>query len=198
MKGIKKAELVEGVVYMASPVSIDEHSTIDNVVGGWLMCYRAATPGLKSGTNGTLKLDALNEFQPDQCLYILPEFGGQTAKKGRYLTGGPELVVEFSATSASIDLRRKKEVYLRHRVREYIVVRTYDSRIDWFERTGDEFVPIAHGADGVLRSRYFPGLWLHVEGLLADDAATVLKTLHLGLATPEHAAFVASLASRKS
>ncbi|HEX5500158.1 MAG TPA: hypothetical protein VFX03_13060, partial [Thermomicrobiales bacterium] len=45
MPALKKAELVEGVVYMPSPVSA-KHSGPHADLVGWLMVYRSATPGL--------------------------------------------------------------------------------------------------------------------------------------------------------
>jgi hypothetical protein len=45
----------------------------------------------------------------------------------------------------------------------------------------------------------FPGLWLDVKALLADNPAKVIATLQKGLASGEHAAFVKKLsASEKS
>src|SRR5437868_1986062 len=74
MPGLKHAELIDGIVYMPSPVSrkhSDFHSAIDN----WLGHYAVRTPGWRSGLEGTwlMKEDAP---QPDITLRILPEYGG--------------------------------------------------------------------------------------------------------------------------
>ncbi len=47
--------------------------------------------------------------------------------------------------------------------------------------------------NGVLRSEVFPGLWLPVDALWAGDLALMLAVLQQGLASPEHAAYLASL-----
>ena len=78
---------------------------------------------------------------------------------------------------------------------EYLVWRVYDSEIDWFVLTEDEYRPLALDAAGILRSRTFPGLRLASNALLAGDFAGVLSDLSNGLDTPEHAAFVAKLRS---
>jgi len=49
------------------------------------------------------------------------------------------------------------------------------------------------GADGVLRSEKFPGLWLDPAALLARDSKRLLDVLRLGIASPQHAAWVAGL-----
>ncbi len=49
MPHIKKAELVEGVVYVASPVRIKNHGRPHAQIVGWLVTYSAATPGVDVG-----------------------------------------------------------------------------------------------------------------------------------------------------
>src|SRR5438876_9187664 len=71
---IKNAELIGGIVYMSSPVSV-EHGDMDGDVGCWLGHYKAATPGTASGHNTTSFL--LDDTpQPDLNLRVLPEYGG--------------------------------------------------------------------------------------------------------------------------
>jgi hypothetical protein len=52
-------------------------------------------------------------------------------------------------------------------------------------------------ADGLWRSRIFPGLWLDGKALLARDLRQVLDRLNEGLRSPEHEQFVARLAARR-
>jgi hypothetical protein len=61
--GIKKAELIGGIVYMPSPVSWD-HGVKDGYGGAWLVTYHAGTPGTDAGLNATTFL--LDDIpQPD-------------------------------------------------------------------------------------------------------------------------------------
>src|SRR5437773_2711968 len=101
---VNKAELVEGVVYMPSPVSADEHGEPHFDLIGWLAVYRAQTPGVIGGDNTTLRLDVDNEPQPDAHLRIRPESGGTARIVDGFIEGAPEFVAEVSATSASYDL----------------------------------------------------------------------------------------------
>src|SRR3954453_2176792 len=72
-----RAELIGGVVYMPSPLSLS-HGNFDGLVTPWLPLYRRATPGVQAASNASVLLDDLGEPQPDNLLRILPEFGGQS------------------------------------------------------------------------------------------------------------------------
>jgi len=191
---IKKAELVEGVVFVASPVRFREHAFPDAQLMVCLGVYCAGTPGLVEGHNATVRLDLDNVFQPDALLMIEPQFGGQShVDRDGYVAGAPEFVVEIAASSASLDLNAKLSVYRRNQVREYLVWRTIDRQFDWFTLQGSEFVRLAPDAAGIFRSALFPGLWIDSAALLRGDLAGALNCLRDGLATAEHAEFVARL-----
>lgn len=78
MPQIKKAELIEGIVYVASPVRAASHGRPHAQIIGWLLVYKAATPGVDLEDNATVRLDADNEPQPDAVLRIEPEVGGNS------------------------------------------------------------------------------------------------------------------------
>jgi Uma2 family endonuclease len=193
MPGVKKAELIEGTVYMPSPVRL-AHGASDSLIQGWLGSYAARTPGTQAAANVTVRLDPENVPQPDALLRILPECGGQTRLDAAgYLSGPPELIVEVAASSVAIDLHDKLRAYRRAGVREYLVWRTLDRQLDWFVLDQDEYRSNAPASQGVLRSPHFPGLALAVDALLENDSAKVLDVLQIEMQTPAHAAFVAQL-----
>ncbi len=191
-----KAELVEGVVYVSSPISI-AHAEPHGFVVAWLGAYCAATPGAKLADNATVRLDPENEVQPDALLRIEKDRGGRSVVSDEgYLEGAPELIVEIAATSASYDLHDKLRAYRRNGVQEYAVWQVYDRKLDWFELKEGEYEPLAPDANDTIHSRVFPGLRLAVKPLLEGNLAAVLAELHKGLATPEHSAFVEKLAGK--
>ncbi|OWK39675.1 hypothetical protein FRUB_05565 [Fimbriiglobus ruber] len=106
-----------------------------------------------------------------------------------------ELVVEVANTTAGRDLGPKMLAYQEDGVPEYIVWRTAEAVIDWFVLKRKKYVPLAPDADGILQSQIFPGLWLDPVALLNWDMPRVLAILQQGLASPEHATFVAKLAT---
>ena len=194
---IKKAELIEGIVYTPSPVRLvhaGPHAMIETV----LLVYTASTPRVRGANNATVRLDLDNEPQPDVLLYIEEAAGGQSrVSDDGYLEGAPELIVEVAASSASIDMHDKLHVYRRNGVREYIVWRTIEQHIDWFELADGEYRPLSPDDDGVIHSRAFPGLWLHAGALLKGDLAGALAELDRGVESPEHRRFVDRLAQRE-
>ena len=193
MPKLKKAELIEGVVHMASAVRFRHHGRPHAHLIGWLVHYEASTPGVEAGDNSTARMDLDNEPQPDALLLIEPARGGQAIiDADDYVKGAPELVAEVPASRASYDLHAKLTVYRRNGVREYLVWRVLDRAIDWFVPRGGQFVPLAP-AGGLLKSEVFPGLWLDPEALVAGDMTRVLAVLQQGLNSPEHAAFVTRL-----
>ena len=151
MPDLKKAELIDGQVYidspayhptdrgvvMASPVFFHEHAAPHFDLIAWLGFYRSATPGVVGGDNGTVHLDGANLPQPDAMLLILPSQGGQ-ARFGdnKIIHGAPELVAEVAYSSVRYDLHAKFEAYQRNGVREYVAWRIEAGEIDWFASRG--------------------------------------------------------------
>ncbi len=180
---------------MPSPLS-DDHGEQNNDVSGWLFLYKRFTPGVRSPNDATVMLDELGEPQPDCQLRIPAELGGQThVDEIGYITGAPELIVEIARSSRSYELNQKKADYERAGVVEYVVVELDPHRIHWFIRRGTRFVQRRPGPDGIYRSTVFPGLWLDPDALYSQDLDRLIHVLEQGLATPEHAAFVAKLAA---
>ena len=194
MPGLKKAELIEGEVHMPSPVRQGGHSHPHTRLVTWLGNYETSTPGVEAGDNGSVRLDLDNEPQPDAFLFIRPEFGGQARiSEDDYIEGAPELVAEIASSSVGYDLGKRMNAYRRNGVREYIVWRVIERQVDWCVNQEGRFEPLAPGADGVLRSVVFPGLWLDPAALARGDQATVEAVFRQGLNSPEHADFVARL-----
>ena len=194
MPHVKKAELIEGVVYLPSPVRQKRHSGPHTDAIGWLHNYKAATPGVDTGDNATVRLDLDNEPQPDAVLFIEPEYGGQIRiSEDDYIENAPELVVEVASSSASYDLDPKLKVYRRNGVLEYIVWRVLDKELDWFILREGVYQRHVATPDGLLKSEAFPGLWLDAQALLARRHADVALALKAGLASPKHAQFVEKL-----
>jgi len=192
MPQVKKAELVEGTVYMPSPVRVRRHAIPHSQLAGWLVVYASETPGIECCDNSTVRLDLDNEPQPDLVLLKLPAKGGQTRiSEDDFIEGAPELAVEIVGSSRAYDLHQKKMTYRRNAVREYLAWITGEKRVVWWELREGDYQEITPAADGLLKSHVFPGLWLDAAALLRGDMKGVLASLRRGLESPDHQAFLA-------
>lgn len=194
MPALKKAELIEGVVHMGSPVRLERHGQQHVLISFWVGVYLTQTPSVRAGDNITVRLDGDNMPQPDVAMMIAADKGGQSQLNADgYVEGAPELIIEIAASTASIDLNTKMRIYRRNNVREYVVWRVLDGAIDWLHLVDGEYRPLTAGTDGLIRSQVFPGLWLDPVALIAFDFARVLAVAQQGLADEAHRAFVARL-----
>jgi len=149
--------------------------------------------------NNTQILGPESEPEPDACLFILPDHCGSVyVDEDEYLHGAPELIVEVSSSTESIDLHRKKLDYQKAGVREYVVLALRMQQVFWFLRQRGKYKEVPLPGDGIFRSRMFPGLWLDAEAMLRCLRPGVLAALKQGLATAEHTAFVAKLQKQAS
>ncbi len=169
---LKKAELIEGVVYLPSPVRATAHGDLHAQMTAWLGAFASTARDARVSDNATVILDTDNEVQPDLSLRRVD--GGTSRLEDDYIVGPPELIIEIAASSAAIDLHDKKNAYRRNGVQEYIVWRVFDEAIDWWHLVDGEYRPLPTRDDGVVESNIFPGLRLHVPAMLRGDMATVL------------------------
>jgi hypothetical protein len=187
-----KAELIDGVVYVSSPVRVIHAAPHSDLIT-WLGTYRASTPGTEVVDNATDRMDDTNEPQPDAMLYVdVDRSTRMRLSADGYLEGIPEFIAEVAASSVSKDLGPKLQAYARNAVQEYLVWRVEDEAVDWFTLRDGSYVPLPVES-GIVRSAVFPGLWLDVAAMADRDISRVLTVLQEGLATPEHTAFVAQL-----
>ena len=194
MPNLKKAELIEGVVYIPHRYGVMAQAEARAAMVGWLGRYAVDTPETTVGAKPSIRLDLDNEPQPVAVLIIEPSVGGQVRfNEDDFLEGAPELVAEVAASSAAIDLGDKKRAYRRSGVQEYIVWQVFDQKIDWFQLQDGDYVSLVPDEQGILHSQVFPGLWLNVAAMLQGDMRSVLAVLQTGIDSEAHQAFVQQL-----
>lgn len=192
-----KAELIGGVVYMPSVALKRPHGRSHSLLIRWLGAYEDATAGVEVYDNATTVMADDSEPQPDACLIIHPDKGGQMRfTDDDYLEGAAEFVGEVAASTESYDLHSKKRDYERAGVREYLVVALRQKKVIWFVNRSGAFDEVSPDEDGLYRSQVFPGLWLDPQALLEFNGRALLATVQQGLATLQHAAFAQRLAHR--
>ncbi|NBD17446.1 MAG: Uma2 family endonuclease [Cyanobacteria bacterium] len=198
MPNLKKAELIEGVVYVPSPLRYQQHGQPHSDIMGWLWVYSAATLGVYVADNTTVRLDLDNEPQPDALLRLDESLGGTSRiSDDDYLEGAPELIVEIAGSSVSYDLHDKLQVYRRHGVREYLVWLVEDKAFRWYVLAEGNYQLQTMDSSGILKSPFFSGLWLDVSALLTGNRQQVLTVLQQGINSPEHQTLVEILTKGK-
>jgi hypothetical protein len=191
MPDLKFAELIDGVVYMPSPVS-REHMLLDSRLQSLCGFYCLKTPGTQCGTNGTWLMAASSAPQPDCSINIAPEYGGRSGTKRDYAAGVPEFVAEICRSSRAYDLGPKLALYQSAGVDEYVAILLEERRIEWRVLVDGSYVLMTDD-QGVYRSRVLPGLWIDANAFWNDDSAALLQVLERGLASQEHGDFAARL-----
>jgi Uma2 family endonuclease len=188
-----RAELIEGIVYMASPLYSphgDQHFLLASLCGA----YQLETPGVIGSIATSVRLDGKNEYQPDLHLRLDPKCGGRTRNPDKKMIwGGPEFVCEISNTTVEMDLHEKFDVYQRDGVLEYLAWQLQEEKLDLFGLQNGVFQKVSPDAHGILRSLAMPGLWLNVTAMLAGDKVAASATLRAGLQSAEHTKFVKQL-----
>jgi Uma2 family endonuclease len=191
-----RAELVEGVVFVPSPLKMN-HGEHHALAVTWLTTYRIATPGTRSSDNPTVILGPESEPQPDAVLLIERTYGGRAEiDEDDYIDGSPELILEVASSSEAYDMHEKLRDYERAGVLEYVVLLLREGSVRWFVLENEKYREWPISDDGLFRSRGFPGLWLDAEALLEVNGQRVLDALHRGLQDSSHALFVAELSRR--
>jgi Uma2 family endonuclease len=191
-----KAELIKGIVYMASPVRVNKHGKPHAAMMSILGIYQMSTKGVDLFDNVTYIVSDYYEPQPDTVLRINENNGGKSwINDDDYLEGSPELIVEISSSTASYDLHDKLEIYEKKGVQEYIVWRVLDGQIDWFCLEKGKYQRLAPNKQGIIESKVFAGLRLNVKAILEDNLQKVLSDLQKGLQSKKHQDFAAQLSN---
>lgn len=189
-----KAELIKGIVYMASPVRVKKHGKPHANMMGFLSYYRMSTNGLDLLDNATYIASDIYEPQPDAVLRIEEDYGGKSwVNEDDYLEGAPELIVEISASTASYDLHDKLELYEQKGVQEYIVWRVLDNQIDWFNLEKGKYQKLSANKQVIIESKVFAGLRLNIKAMLEENLQQVLADLKRGLKSKKYKEFAKHL-----
>jgi Uma2 family endonuclease len=196
MPDVKLAELIDGVVYL-SPLITIAHSEFHFSLSGWIgPLVDSVSPALHVGISGMWLMGERDTAQPDIHLCVPPGYGGQSQVEGDYALGAPELIIEVSSPSRNRNIGLKSKLYERIGVREHVVAFVEEQHVIWNELVDGKFQPIEPDSDGIMRSRFFRGLWLDPTALWHFDLSRLVAVAREGVASPEHAAFVARLARK--
>jgi Uma2 family endonuclease len=163
----QKADLIDGVIYMASPDSIRSND-LTAFVTVLLRSYNAARKmgGRVYVTRVAFRLAPRRAPEPDVA-YVRPErihlVGANDVK------GAPDIAVEIvSRESQSRDYGQKKRIYQKAGVTEYWIIDPLKVRYVFLRLEGGKYQPVALENGRIFRSQVLGGFWLDVDWLRAD------------------------------
>jgi Uma2 family endonuclease len=179
----QKADLIDGVIYMASPDS-RRANTLTGFVH-WLVkgfVEARQTGGDVFFSRYACRLGEFHAPEPDVG-YVRPERVGLVEEGG--LRGAPDIAVEIvSRESRHRDYDDKRRLYEEAGVSEYWIIDPIQKRVEFLvlEERRYRLAPLEQNR--VFRSRALSGFWIDVDWLLSDPLPPATRCLQSILSGP--------------
>jgi Uma2 family endonuclease len=178
VKDGQKGDLIDGVIYMASPESVDAN-LLFMWLGAVMTAYvRKKNLGTVVGSRVALRLDDRNGPEPD-IAYVRRE--RSEIIQPAHILGPADLVIEIvSPDSVERDYQKKRRQYQRAAVPEYWILDPLDKRVTQLCLGPSGRYRRMKLRKGELHSQVLPGFWLRIEWLWQDefpDLEEVLKVI---------------------
>ncbi len=175
VKDGEKADLIDGVIYMASPDNTDA-----NKLNGWLLALmsiyaRRKDLGQVYVSRVAFRLDKKNGPEPDIAFVRKDRL--HLVKRGR-VEGAPDLAVEIvSPDSIERDYGKKRDQYERFGVREYWIVDELEEKVTLLRLQASGRYREVRPKKGVLHSQALPGFYLRPQWCWQDPLPDELQLL---------------------
>lgn len=183
VKDGEKADLIDGVIYMASPDNTDA-----NELFLWLgalisIFVRKKRLGKVFGSRVAFRLDDVNGPEPD--IAFVSKERADLVKRG-CVDGPPDLAIEIvSPESIDRDYKKKRRQYQAAGVREYWIVDEIEGKVILLRLNKEGRYREVRPRKGILYSEVLPGLWLRPEWLWKNPLPDEMKILAQWLGRPE-------------
>jgi Uma2 family endonuclease len=171
----QKADLIDGVIYMASP-DTRRNDRLGGLIKFLMQGYTEAQGlGEVYGSRFAFELSEFRAPEPDVAFVRIERL---SLVGERRMVGGPDAAVEIvSRDSRHRDYGEKKHLYAEAGVSEYWIIDPLQQRCEFHRLNAGryELVPLEHNR--IFRSAILPGFWLDIEWLLADPLPNAYDTL---------------------
>ncbi|HUT93383.1 MAG TPA: Uma2 family endonuclease [Thermoguttaceae bacterium] len=180
----QKADLIDGVIYMASPDS----RRANDLTGflHWLLrgfLERRGIGGKVVFSRFAFRLSEFSAPEPDVA-YVRPERVGLIGEGG--MRGGPDVAVEVvSRESRHRDYDLKRQLYEEAGVSEYWIIDPIQKRVEFLLLEEGRYQLAPLDENRLFRSRALPGFWIDVDWLLADPLPPATRCLEDVLRTEQ-------------
>jgi Uma2 family endonuclease len=154
----QKADLIDGVIYMASPENIDASRLF-----GWLTAVMSTYVEEKQlgevfGSRVACRFDDRSAPEPD-ILFVRQEHADRLRYGG--VEGAPDLVIEIvSPDSVERDYEDKRKQYQKYKVPEYWIIDEEEKSVLLLRRNRRGRYQEIPPRRGIFRSEVMTGFWL--------------------------------------
>ncbi|MCI0456202.1 MAG: Uma2 family endonuclease [Gemmataceae bacterium] len=183
VKDGQKADLIDGVIYMASPDNTDA-----NRINAWLcalilLFVQKKKLGEVYFSRVACRFDEYNAPEPD-ILFVRKE-RAEVIKRGG-IEGHPDLAVEIvSPDSVERDYEKKRQKYEEAGIPEYWIVDELEGKVTLLALDRRGKYRQVRPKSGILHSKVLPGFWLKPQWLWQEPLPEVLEVLNEILAAEE-------------
>ncbi len=171
----QKADLIDGVIFMASPDSKKANS-LNLFLGNLLDGYIGAKEidGDVFISRYACRINAVRAPEPDVG-YVRPERIHLLHET--YMDGGPDIAVEIVARdSRTRDYSEKYDLYKAAGVQEYWIIDPLQKRVTFLRLRDGDYEEMALDSN-IFRSEVLPGFWLNTDWLLSRKVPKAYKCL---------------------
>ncbi len=173
----QKADLIDGVIYMASPENVDANKLFLWLVTIIHLYVRKKNLGEVFGSRVACRLDDKNAPEPD-ILFVSSKHHGRILRGG--VDGSPDLAIEIvSPESVERDYKKKHRQYQRFKIPEYWIVDEEEQKLTLFRLDNKGKYREIAARKGVLHSQVLQGFRLDTRWLWQDPRPDELEILKL-------------------
>lgn len=178
----QKADLIDGVIYVASPDNTDADSLFGWLFAVMLIFAEEKKLGRIFGSRVAFRLDDANSPEPD--ISFLRVESADRIERGR-VEGPPDLAIEIvSPSSVERDYKKKRKQYQHFGVSEYWIIDEEERKTLLLRRNARGRYQEVQPRHGKLYSKVLPGFWLDPSWLWKEPRPTILATVQQLLAVP--------------
>jgi len=171
----QKADLIDGVIYMASPDTLTQNELTGFLWNLMRLCCELKDMGRVFGSRFAFVLSPHSAPEPDvafvrkERLHLVQEHG---------MEGGPDIAVEIvSRDSRHRDLVKKRRLYQEAGVSEYWLIDPLKKQALFLCLQAGQYEPVPFEEGRIFRSAALPGFFLDVDWLFGSQPPKLQDTL---------------------
>ena len=170
----QKADLINGVIYMASPESVEHNDLVSWFDGVLRVFLEDRRLGRVTVNRVAYRLTERDAPEPDIAIVRAER---QAIMKSGHVAGAPDLAIEIvSPDSIHRDYEEKRRQYDEAGVKEYWIIDPLDCSATFMVRGPSGLVGV-HIENNIFRSQAVPGFWIDVRWLWERPLPFVLPTI---------------------